>query len=57
MHLKLLTIESLQNYFLKLLAGQKKQPSFWTFEYYQKFFDVDTKQVLLSKSLDVNPFI
>ncbi|XP_065069396.1 protein YIPF1-like [Rhopilema esculentum] len=30
----------------ELLAGQKKQPSFWTFEYYQKFFDVDTKQVL-----------
>eukprot|EP00794_Sanderia_malayensis_P008050 gene8050-8913_t len=30
----------------ELLAGQKKQPSFWTFEYYQAFFDVDTNQVL-----------
>ncbi len=31
--------------FLQLLAGQKKAPSFWTFEYYQAFFDVDTNQV------------
>ncbi|XP_033636668.1 protein YIPF1-like [Asterias rubens] len=30
----------------ELLSGQKKQPSFWTFEYYQQFFDVDTPQVL-----------
>uniref|UniRef100_A0A8C4KED4 Yip1 domain family member 2 n=2 Tax=Dromaius novaehollandiae TaxID=8790 RepID=A0A8C4KED4_DRONO len=32
----------------ELLGGQKqKQPrSFWTFEYYQAFFDVDTHQVL-----------
>eukprot|EP00112_Aurelia_sp_Birch-Aquarium-sp1_P026010 Seg897.1 transcript_id=Seg897.1/GoldUCD/mRNA.D3Y31 product="Protein YIPF1" protein_id=Seg897.1/GoldUCD/D3Y31 len=30
----------------ELLAGQKKPPSFWTFEYYQQFFDVDTNQVL-----------
>jgi len=30
----------------ELLAEQKKPPSFWTFEYYQKFFDVDTNQVL-----------
>ncbi|XP_026516436.1 protein YIPF2 [Terrapene carolina triunguis] len=30
----------------ELLSGQKKQPSFWTFEYYQTFFDVDTYQVL-----------
>ncbi|CAH3171838.1 unnamed protein product [Porites lobata] len=29
-----------------LLAGQRKQPPFWTFEYYQTFFDVDTYQVL-----------
>ena len=29
----------------QLLSGQKKQPSFWTFEYYQQFFDVDTSQV------------
>ncbi|XP_022105520.1 protein YIPF1-like isoform X1 [Acanthaster planci] len=30
----------------ELLSGQKKQHSFWTFEYYQQFFDVDTSQVL-----------
>ncbi|XP_071485077.1 protein YIPF1-like [Diadema antillarum] len=29
----------------ELLSGQKKKPSFWTFEYYQQFFDVDTQQV------------
>ncbi|XP_006149429.1 protein YIPF1 isoform X3 [Tupaia chinensis] len=32
-------------YSLKLLAGQKKSSPFWTFEYYQTFFDVDTYQV------------
>uniref|UniRef100_A0A4W3IGY2 Protein YIPF n=1 Tax=Callorhinchus milii TaxID=7868 RepID=A0A4W3IGY2_CALMI len=30
----------------ELLAGQKKSAPFWTFEYYQTFFDVDTHQVL-----------
>ncbi|XP_003216836.1 protein YIPF2 [Anolis carolinensis] len=30
----------------ELLSFQKKQSSFWTFEYYQAFFDVDTYQVL-----------
>ncbi|XP_040195665.1 protein YIPF1-like [Rana temporaria] len=30
----------------ELLAGQKKAAPFWTFEYYQTFFDVDTYQVL-----------
>ncbi|XP_005994230.1 protein YIPF2 isoform X2 [Latimeria chalumnae] len=30
----------------ELLSSEKKKPSFWTFEYYQTFFDVDTKQVL-----------
>lgn len=30
----------------ELLAGQKKVAPFWTFEYYQTFFDVDTLQVL-----------
>uniref|UniRef100_A0A8C3TB55 Protein YIPF n=1 Tax=Chelydra serpentina TaxID=8475 RepID=A0A8C3TB55_CHESE len=30
----------------ELLSDQKQQPSFWTFEYYQTFFDVDTYQVL-----------
>lgn len=29
----------------KLLPGQKKDAAFWTFEYYQKFFDVDTYHV------------
>ncbi|NWX49275.1 YIPF1 protein, partial [Steatornis caripensis] len=29
------------------LLGERRQPrSFWTFEYYQAFFDVDTQQVL-----------
>lgn len=28
-----------------LLEGEKKQAPFWTFEYYQTWFDVDTKQV------------
>ncbi|KAM6475599.1 protein YIPF2 [Python bivittatus] len=30
----------------ELLSFQKKQSSFWTFEYYQAFFNVDTYQVL-----------
>ncbi|XP_036410335.1 protein YIPF1 [Megalops cyprinoides] len=30
----------------ELLAGQKKSAPFWTFEYYQTFFDVETHQVL-----------
>jgi len=30
----------------ELLSEDKKAPSFWSFEYYQSFFDVDTKQVL-----------
>ncbi|XP_037332938.1 protein YIPF2 isoform X1 [Pungitius pungitius] len=30
----------------ELLAGQKAAGSFWTFEYYQSFFNVDTAQVL-----------
>lgn len=30
---------------VQLLAGQKKSAPFWTFEYYQTFFDVDTYQV------------
>ncbi|XP_055484929.1 protein YIPF1 isoform X2 [Psammomys obesus] len=29
----------------QLLASQKKSSPFWTFEYYQTFFDVDTYQV------------
>ncbi|XP_046843401.1 protein YIPF1-like [Xenia sp. Carnegie-2017] len=30
----------------ELLSGKKKTPPFWTFEYYQTFFDIDTSQVL-----------
>ncbi|XP_028908560.1 protein YIPF2 isoform X2 [Ornithorhynchus anatinus] len=30
----------------QLLRGEKEPPSFWTFGYYQSFFDVDTYQVL-----------
>ncbi|XP_053789037.1 protein YIPF2 isoform X1 [Vidua chalybeata] len=30
----------------QLLAGQRQPRGFWTFEYYQAFFDVDTRQVL-----------
>ncbi|KAM4721234.1 protein YIPF1 [Rhinophrynus dorsalis] len=30
----------------ELLAGQKKSAPFWTFDYYQTFFDIDTYQVL-----------
>ncbi|XP_029071505.1 protein YIPF2 isoform X2 [Monodon monoceros] len=29
-----------------LLQEEKQQPGFWTFSYYQSFFDVDTSQVL-----------
>lgn len=29
----------------KLLSEQKKDAAFWTFEYYQKFFDIDTYRV------------
>ncbi|XP_033838859.1 protein YIPF1 [Periophthalmus magnuspinnatus] len=29
----------------KLLSGQKKNAAFWTFEYYQQFFDIDTYHV------------
>ena len=33
-------------FFLQLLkSDQPKSSSFWTFEYYQSFFDVDTKDV------------
>ncbi|XP_075433594.1 protein YIPF2 isoform X2 [Ascaphus truei] len=30
----------------ELLSGQKKSASFWTFQYYQDFFEIDTYQVL-----------
>lgn len=31
---------------ISLLQDEKPQPRFWTFDYYQSFFDVDTSQVL-----------
>ncbi|XP_064605673.1 protein YIPF1-like [Liolophura sinensis] len=31
---------------VELLEGEKKPPSFWSFDYYQEFFDVDTREVL-----------
>lgn len=31
--------------FCQLLGGQKQGGGFWTFEYYQSFFNVDTMQV------------
>ena len=30
---------------VQLLPEEKQQPGFWTFGYYQSFFDVDTSQV------------
>ncbi|XP_066518483.1 protein YIPF1 [Hoplias malabaricus] len=30
----------------ELLSGKKKNAPFWTFEYYQTYFDVDTQQVM-----------
>ncbi|MGH0188299.1 UNVERIFIED_CONTAM: hypothetical protein FKN15_028859 [Acipenser sinensis] len=30
----------------QLLSGQKKQPNFWSFDYYQSFFNIDTLQIL-----------
>ncbi|XP_041091655.1 protein YIPF2 [Polyodon spathula] len=30
----------------ELLSGQKQQPNFWSFDYYQSFFNIDTLQVL-----------
>lgn len=30
---------------VQLLQEEKQQPGFWTFDYYQSFFDVDTSQV------------
>ena len=32
--------------FFQLLKEEKQPPSFWTFEYYQQYFDVDTYDVL-----------
>lgn len=41
-------------YLWQLLAGQKKSSPFWTFEFYQTFFDVDTYQVRKCLSLPYN---
>lgn len=40
----------------ELLGGQKPSGSFWTFEYYQSFFNVDTMQVLDRVKGSVMPF-
>lgn len=37
--------EPLSNDREELLSGQKKNAPFWTFEYYQKFFDIETHHV------------
>lgn len=34
---------------MQLLQEEKQQPGFWTFGYYQSFFDVDTSQVRAGK--------
>lgn len=34
---------------MQLLQEEKQQPGFWTFGYYQSFFDVDTAQVRFGK--------
>lgn len=39
----------------ELLSRSTKQPSFWTFEYYQSFFDVDTEQVLYRMAYSMIP--
>lgn len=37
----------------QLLGGQKATGGFWTFEYYQSFFNVDTVQVRDRRLVDV----
>lgn len=37
----------------QLLGGQKASGGFWTFEYYQSFFNVDTVQVRDRQLADV----
>lgn len=36
---------------MQLLQEEQPQPGFWTFSYYQSFFDVDTSQVRSGKLL------
>lgn len=45
--------------FPQLLAGEKQTGGFWTFEYYQSFFNVDTVQVhcFLTSGILYNPRI
>lgn len=40
---------------VQLLQEEKQQPGFWTFGYYQSFFDVDTWQVRPGKLADGAP--
>jgi hypothetical protein len=37
--------QALKVHAVQLLQEEKPQPGFWTFGYYQSFFDVDTSQV------------
>lgn len=41
----LATPQALKAFTVQLLQEEKQQPGFWTFSYYQSFFDVDTSQV------------
>ena len=40
---------------VQLLQEEKQQPGFWTFGYYQSFFDVDTSQVRPRKLVGWGP--
>lgn len=44
---------------MQLLSGQRQNAPFWTFEYYQKFFDIETHHVMkldiLTRSLYLKP--
>lgn len=43
--IKSLIMFSFQFPLQKLLSGEKKAAPFWTFEYYQRFFDIETHHV------------
>lgn len=42
-------------FLLQLLSGQKKSIPFWTFEYYQQFFDIETHHVIFFNLLKFLP--
>lgn len=41
--------QALKAHPVQLLQEEQQQPGFWTFSYYQSFFDVDTSQVRSGK--------